>query len=98
MQIDVVAVELLQTFQRRGGSDKLIGSNAKIDIAIRTKRGVGIQARDGPALDEHRLDALGAQQRQHVSDFAFVNQCRQSISPVNIMELSSAVCVCEWCI
>jgi hypothetical protein len=95
VQINVVAIDVFQTLQRPACLRKLVGSNAEIDIAVWAKTGVRIKAPDGPTLDEHRFEALGAQQREYVSNLAFVNQRRQSKAAVNLTELVTGCGVCQ---
>jgi len=95
MEIDVVTLNVFQTLQRRVCFRKLIGANAEIDVAIRPQRRVRIKASDGPTFDEHRLDTCGAQQRQHVSDLALVDESRQSLAPINFLKHSPALRIGE---
>lgn len=57
MQIYAVFPAHLSVEQRLCGQ-VLIRMNTQINIPIRSQPGLDIQSRDGPALNQHRLDSM----------------------------------------
>src|SRR5258708_7710826 len=90
MQIDAGSLDVLQNLQNAFRFRKLIWPHTEIDIAIRTQTAIGIVASDGPAFDQHRLNASVAQQRKNVPDLSFMNQSRQAKLPVSIVQLQTS--------
>jgi hypothetical protein len=65
----------------------LIGSNAKIDVAVRAQALLRVQARDRPAFDQQRLDPRPAQQGRGVCNVASVKNGSEGIEAVGVLKV-----------
>ena len=74
--------------QRRLGGGVLLGSHEKIDVAVRPQAWLRIQASDGPAFREKRLDAGRPAAVEGLGDRLLVHAGFEGVHAIGVVQLS----------
>ena len=72
MKIDPGAARCLALNHAPGGA-RVSRTNEQIEVAIGPERRLRVQPCDGPALQENRLDAVGAHELKELLDFGLMD-------------------------